>query len=153
MICCILLSLTIVFILPQVLCHPSNAEYEFYLGEWSLNHITHWLVPPISIVPPLSKHIMQTGHYGKSNGLWLGWGVRVLPFAECRVFHVCKTQAHIDETPCRYPVDFSMFDEFYKYCLEELGLTDFGMQSIILASVEVVWMFPWDVFGKQLNLM
>lgn len=82
-----------------------------------------------------------------------GVGVHVLPFVESSVPHVCKTQAHMDETACRHQVDFSMFDELYKYCLQELVLTYCGMQSIILASVEVVWVFPWDIFGKQLNLM
>ena len=82
-----------------------------------------------------------------------GLGVHVLPIVECRVPQIYKIQAHMDEIPCRHQVSFSMFDELCKYCLQELGLTDCGMQSIILASIEVLWVFSWNIFGKQLNLI
>ena len=131
----------------QVLGHPSSVGYGFYLEQWASSQTSHWLVPTISVVPPLLQHTLKAGHHCKSEGLWLGWHV-CFSFGGMQIMSLFQRHQNVGiMSLCRHELDFSMFSDVQAFSSSLQPFCQF------VATDRVLGLFPWYPFGQQLNQM
>lgn len=108
----------------QILGHQRSVTNGFYFLQLSLNTIEQCLVTSITLMPLMHQHILQAGHHHyRLHILWLNWCIH---FSSCSIQSTLQHNEHqsvVLEALCRHQLDFFIFNDLCKYCLQQQYFT------------------------------